>query len=152
MTSESSASQFSQPPGGHGGQGGGLQRPPMSPEEAAQRMQFSMEEIAISRQCQSESFWQRALPISLVFGASVRLAGIWGILKNPTFGKVFAAGMVGFGIGKVSYISACEDKFLRQMPRSEISKMIRKRRGMTEPEFSHVPVSVFRYLFSLFLK
>ena len=65
MTSEASA-QFPQTPGGPGGQAGGFQRPPMSPEEAAQRMQFSMEEIAISRQCQSESFWQRALPLSLV--------------------------------------------------------------------------------------
>ena len=138
MTSEASA-QFQQPPGGHGGQDGGFQRPPMSPEEAAQRMQFSMEEIAISRQCQSDSFWQRALPLSLVFGASVRLAGISGVLKNPTFGKVFAAGLVGFGLGKVSYISTCEDKFLRQVPRSEVSKMIRKRRGMSEPEFDLMP-------------
>ena len=121
-----------QPPGGQGVQ---FKTTPMTGEEAAkQMMEFSMEEIAVSRQCQSESFWYRALPLGVALSAVVQVAGKMGWAKY-SFGKAFAAGLLGFGIGKLSYVNACEDKFLRELPRSQVSQLIRKRRGMNEPEF-----------------
>lgn len=129
------STNFQQPHGGQfqppAGQPQQFQKPPMTPEESAkQMMEFSMEEIAISRQCQSESFWYRCLPLSLAMSTAVQVAGKFGVLKKYSFGKAFAAGMVGFGIGKLSYVSACEDKFLRELPRSQVSQLIRKRRGL----------------------
>ena len=129
------STNFQQPHGGQfqppAGQPQQFQKPPMTPEESAkQMMEFSMEEIAISRQCQSESFWYRCLPLSLAMSTAVQVAGKFGVLKKYSFGKAFAAGMVGFGLGKLSYVSACEDKFLRELPRSQVSQLIRKRRGL----------------------
>ena len=125
-----------QPPGQpHQGEKVQFRKPPTTPEESAkQMMELSMEEIAISRQCQSESFWWRSLPLSLGFSTAVQVAGKFGVLKKYSFGKAFAAGMVGFGLGKLSYVSACEDKFLREAPRSQVSQLIRKRRGLSPLE------------------
>merc|ERR1712029_478605 len=92
-----------------------------------QKCQMTLQ-ISISRQCQSESFWYRCLPLSLAMSTAVQVAGKFGVLKKYSFGKAFAAGMVGFGLGKLSYVSACEDKFLRELPRSQVSQLIRKRR------------------------
>ena len=116
------------------GLGGQYQGPARNAQEAMQRLELTKEEIEISRQCQSDSFWQRALPFSLTLGGSVSLAGRWGIL-NHSAGKVFAAGLVGFALGKLSYIGACEDKYLRHLPKSNVSQMIRQRRGIRQPEF-----------------
>ncbi|XP_015305838.1 OCIA domain-containing protein 2 isoform X2 [Macaca thibetana thibetana] len=53
----------------------------------------------IMRECQEESFWKRALPFSLVS-------------MLVTQGLVYqVAGLLGFGLGKVSYIGVCQSKF-----------------------------------------
>ncbi|XP_074085574.1 OCIA domain-containing protein 2 [Macrotis lagotis] len=69
----------------------------------------------IIRECKEESFWKRALPLSLV-GMLVTqgLVHKGYLASNPRFGslpKVALAGILGFGLGKVSYIGACQNKF-----------------------------------------
>uniref|UniRef100_A0A8C9AL43 OCIA domain containing 2 n=1 Tax=Prolemur simus TaxID=1328070 RepID=A0A8C9AL43_PROSS len=59
----------------------------------------------IMRECQEESFWKRGncTPLNLSYLAA-----------NPRFGslpKVALAGILGFGLGKVSYIGVCQRKF-----------------------------------------
>ncbi|XP_012296490.1 OCIA domain-containing protein 2 isoform X1 [Aotus nancymaae] len=69
----------------------------------------------IMRECQEESFWKRALPFSLVSMLVTQGLVYQGYLAaNPRFGslpKVALAGLLGFGLGKVSYIGACQSKF-----------------------------------------
>ncbi|KAM6075988.1 OCIA domain-containing protein 2-like isoform 2-T2 [Chlamydotis macqueenii] len=73
-------------------------------------------EIArIREECKKESFWYRALPLSL--GSMLVTQGLVskGIFSaSPRFGalpKIAIAGVLGFAIGKVSYIGECQKKF-----------------------------------------
>ncbi|KAF6372225.1 OCIA domain containing 2 [Rhinolophus ferrumequinum] len=53
----------------------------------------------IIRECQEESFWKRALPFSLV-----SMLVTQGLVHQ-------VAGILGFGLGKASYIGICQSKF-----------------------------------------
>ncbi|XP_004706337.1 OCIA domain-containing protein 2 isoform X1 [Echinops telfairi] len=73
-------------------------------------------EIAkIIKECQEESFWKRALPSSLVSMLVTQGLIHKGYLApNPRFGslpKLALAGILGFGLGKASYIGICQSKF-----------------------------------------
>ncbi|XP_061439290.1 OCIA domain-containing protein 2 [Rhineura floridana] len=77
---------------------------------------FNTEELAkIRQQCKEESFWYRALPLSL--GSMLITQGLVanGVLKpNPKLGsfpKIALAGALGFAIGTMSYIRTCQKKF-----------------------------------------
>uniref|UniRef100_A0A8C5MCP7 OCIA domain containing 2 n=1 Tax=Leptobrachium leishanense TaxID=445787 RepID=A0A8C5MCP7_9ANUR len=69
----------------------------------------------IMKECKEESFWQRALPLSL--GSMLVTQGLLyqGYLKpNKRFGplpKLVLAGLLGFAIGKISYAKVCQKKF-----------------------------------------
>nr|XP_060511059.1 OCIA domain-containing protein 2 isoform X2 [Panthera onca] len=69
----------------------------------------------IIRECQEESFWKRALPFSLVSMLATQGLVHHGYLaSNPRFGslpKVALAGILGFALGKASYIRVCQSKF-----------------------------------------
>ncbi|XP_030047225.1 OCIA domain-containing protein 2 [Microcaecilia unicolor] len=74
------------------------------------------EDVAkIIQECREESFWHRALPLSL--GSMMATQGLVykGYLSsNPRFGslpKVALAGVLGFIIGKISYLGVCQEKF-----------------------------------------
>ncbi|XP_030306051.1 OCIA domain-containing protein 2 [Calypte anna] len=76
----------------------------------------SATEIArIREECKKESFWYRALPLSL--GSMLVTQGLVskGIFSaSPRFGalpKMAIAGGLGFAIGKMSYIGECQKKF-----------------------------------------
>ncbi|XP_025889349.1 OCIA domain-containing protein 2 [Nothoprocta perdicaria] len=73
-------------------------------------------EIArIREECRRESFWYRALPLSLgsmLVTQSLVSKGIFS--ANPRLGslpKMTIAGILGFAIGKMSYIGECQKKF-----------------------------------------
>lgn len=73
-------------------------------------------EIArISKECKQESFWYRALPLSL--GSMLVTQGLIskGIFSaSARFGpypKMAIAGVLGFAIGKMSYMGECQKKF-----------------------------------------
>ncbi|XP_074760874.1 OCIA domain-containing protein 2-like isoform X2 [Athene noctua] len=73
-------------------------------------------EIArIRKECKKESFWYRALPLSL--GSMLVTQGLVskGVFSaNPRFGalpKMAIAGVLGFAIGKISYMGECQKKF-----------------------------------------
>ncbi|NWT52827.1 OCAD2 protein, partial [Erythrocercus mccallii] len=69
----------------------------------------------ICKECKQESFWYRALPLSL--GSMLVTQGLIskGIFSaNPRFGpypKMAIAGVLGFAIGKMSYMGECQKKF-----------------------------------------
>ncbi|XP_061744854.1 OCIA domain-containing protein 2 [Nerophis ophidion] len=67
------------------------------------------------KECQEQSFWYRALPFSLgsmaITGALI-YTDIW--KKSKRFGpfpKLAVAGILGYAVGKASYVSTCRRKF-----------------------------------------
>ncbi|XP_018525337.1 OCIA domain-containing protein 2 [Lates calcarifer] len=67
------------------------------------------------KECQEESFWYRALPLSLgsmaVTGGLI-YNGIWKSSKRfGPFPKLAAAGILGYAVGKASYVGTCRSKF-----------------------------------------
>ncbi|XP_072107936.1 OCIA domain-containing protein 2 isoform X1 [Mobula birostris] len=77
---------------------------------------FGDQKIAnIIMECKKESFWFRALPLSLGSMLVTQNLVYKGILSpSKRFGsipKVALAGVLGFVIGKISYIGACRKKF-----------------------------------------
>ncbi|XP_070688527.1 OCIA domain-containing protein 2 [Pempheris klunzingeri] len=67
------------------------------------------------KECQDESFWYRALPLSLgsmaVTGGLI-YNGIWKSSKRfGPFPKLAVAGILGFAVGKASYVGTCRSKF-----------------------------------------
>ncbi|XP_059197442.1 OCIA domain-containing protein 2 [Centropristis striata] len=67
------------------------------------------------KECQEESFWYRALPLSLgsmaVTGGLI-YNGVWKASKRfGPFPKLAVAGILGFAVGKASYVGTCRSKF-----------------------------------------
>ena len=69
--------------------------------------------------------------------------------------KAFSAGFIGFIVGKASYASVLQEKFLTERPYSELSQIIRKNRGMPEieipPEYQTVQTDS-KYFFTIWTK
>jgi hypothetical protein len=99
---------------------------------------FSNEEMRVLQQCNSESFFQRCLPIGTFLGVTTYVGVKSGYLNaNPKFGaipKVAAAVIMGYIMGKISYQSVCAEK-LMALPDSKIGAALRnKKRGGFLPE------------------
>ncbi|KAF7248373.1 OCIA domain-containing protein 2 [Varanus komodoensis] len=71
--------------------------------------------VKLRQQCKEESFWYRALPLSL--GSMLVTQGLLanGVFKpHPKFGslpKLAVAGVLGYAVGTMSYIGTCQKKF-----------------------------------------
>lgn len=80
-------------------------------------------------ECQRESFWFRALPFGLLSGTGTFMLIQRGILTTKTklgpLPKVLFAGIFGYMLGKVSYISTCKQKLMK-LENSPIADMLRK--------------------------
>lgn len=74
----------------------------------------------IWRECQSESFWYRALPLSaasMAVTGGLIYQGVWKASKRfGPFPKLALAGALGFAVGKASYAKTCRKKFERLGP------------------------------------
>ncbi|XP_056413857.1 OCIA domain-containing protein 2 isoform X2 [Hyla sarda] len=81
------------------------------PISHAHREDFSK----IIKECKEESFWYRALPLSVTSMLATQALIYKGYLsKNIRFGslpKLALAGFLGFAIGKISYAGTCQKKF-----------------------------------------
>jgi len=102
------------------------------------RNQLSTEEQDIFNQCRSESYWYRALPLSIAFGSAASFMVRSGMLSaSQRFGAwpktVFGAGL-GYIAGKASYANTCKEKFVSQAPNSNVARAIRKARGENVPD------------------
>lgn len=92
---------------------------------------FTPEELRVLKECNSESFFQRCLPFSTIFGAATYYAVKTGYINgNRRFGalpKVTAAVVVGFFLGKFSYQRKCAEKFMA-LPDSKLGHLLRARK------------------------
>lgn len=95
--------------------------------------QFSQDELRVLRECNSESFWYRSLPIGTSMGVAtwvaVQRGMIPGSLKFGATPKVALACIVGYFIGKFSYQTKCAEKIMR-LPDSKLAEALkRKKKG-----------------------
>jgi len=100
------------------------------------------EERRVLNECNQESFFKRSMPATLLAGLATSIAGKQGYLKpNSRYGmgpKIALASILGYFVGKVSYVNVCADKFLTQAPDSKVADAIRQRRGMPPREKSEL--------------
>jgi hypothetical protein len=100
-----------------------------SPQQ--RRIQLTAEERQVLKECNSESFWFRCLPLGITFIATTQFLVMRGIMKpNPRFGALFknlGAGLAAFVIGKMSYQSKCREKILK-LENSALADSLRKAR------------------------
>ncbi|XP_023951432.2 OCIA domain-containing protein 1 [Bicyclus anynana] len=115
----------------------GYEERPAGPGAALSPAQhkFSPDELRVLRECNTESFYQRSLPLGTTFGLAAYFGVQGGRLKpNPRFGafpKVTLAVIVGYFLGKLSYQQACAEK-LMALPGSYIGQLLReKKEGRT---------------------
>jgi hypothetical protein len=112
----------------------------LGPREAGHpsvhKVVMSPEDMRILRECNSESFYKRCLPLGI---AGNILTFMYYQNKPKATGKRFwpyltvtLAAWIG---GKISYRSKCEDKLLNAGHRSALVEAIRKKRGISESEF-----------------
>ncbi|NXP29921.1 OCAD1 protein, partial [Scytalopus superciliaris] len=69
----------------------------------------------IYKECKQESFWYRSLPLSLgsmLVTQGLISKGIFSASKRfGPYPKMAFAGILGFAIGKMSYMGECQKKF-----------------------------------------
>ncbi|XP_056413836.1 OCIA domain-containing protein 1 [Hyla sarda] len=104
------------------------QRPP--PQAGMQRGYIPTEEEArVLRECNSESFWYRSVPFSIISMLATQTLIHRGVLsKSSRFGpfpKLAFAAAFGYIAGKVTYIKQCREKFLK-LHNSPMAEMIRQ--------------------------
>jgi len=91
------------------------------------------------KECTQEAFWYRSMPSAFLAGAAAYWAVKAGKVKtSKRFGSwpiVVGFGSFSYLVAKVSYVLGenCINKFLTQVPESEISYHIRKKRGIPHP-------------------
>ena len=109
------------------GLGGGNQGQPRG-------QQLSPEEKRVMESCNSDSFFYRSLPFGAFLGTLAHLGVKNGYLRpSLNYGsgpKAVLAGLVGYFLGKASYINVCADKFLVEAPDSHIADAVRFNRGI----------------------
>ncbi|XP_055382328.1 OCIA domain-containing protein 1-like [Condylostylus longicornis] len=125
------------------------------PQHPLANYQFSSEELRVLRECNTESFFQRCIPFSAVFGLGSHLAVKNGFLTpNPKYGsipKVVVSVIIGYFLGKISYQQKCAEKMM-QLPNSKLGEILRQKKqggivgslpnqGMGTPGFGLTPFS-----------
>ncbi|KAF5900548.1 OCIA domain-containing protein 2, partial [Clarias magur] len=74
----------------------------------------------IWKECKEESFWYRAFPLSLgsmAITGGLIYNGVWKQSKRfGPFPKLALAGIVGYAVGKASYMPTCREKFQKLGP------------------------------------
>jgi len=109
---------------------------PLMRNEGGQNETVSQDEMRLLSECSRSATWQRSLPLGLLAGIVTRAAVDMGKLTpHPRFGavpKIGVAASVAYILGKVSYANTCRERFLTELPDSNISRKIRSNNGMTQ--------------------
>uniref|UniRef100_A0A0B7AIE0 OCIA domain-containing protein n=1 Tax=Arion vulgaris TaxID=1028688 RepID=A0A0B7AIE0_9EUPU len=96
------------------------------------------EERLIMKECDRDSFYKRALPLSLGAMLATHMmvkSGRW--KAHPKFGslsKVLIFGGVAYFVGKISYLPVCQQKIMDKLPNSNLAAAIRKSKGLQEQD------------------
>uniref|UniRef100_A0A2H1VFS5 SFRICE_001129 n=1 Tax=Spodoptera frugiperda TaxID=7108 RepID=A0A2H1VFS5_SPOFR len=92
--------------------------------------EFTQEEMKALEECDTESFYQRCLPFSAILATLTYTAIKNDMLRpNPHFGSVPKMGMAiftGYVLGRLSYLSHCDEKLRQLPPSSHLGNVMRK--------------------------
>ncbi|XP_068134653.1 OCIA domain-containing protein 1 [Hyperolius riggenbachi] len=103
---------------------------------------FSEEEARVLRECRTESFWSRSVPLSVGAMFATRALISRGYLTtSPKYGsipKIVFAGFFGYMIGKASYINTCKEK-LMALEGSRLAELLREEKNSKVPGFRPPP-------------
>lgn len=110
----------------------------MNPNESQERpqhplanYQFSSEELRVFRECNSESFFQRSLPLGTTLGIAAYFGVKQGFIPpNVKYGavpKVILGVVLGYFVGKFSYQQKCAEKIMA-LPNSRLGEILRQRK------------------------
>lgn len=116
----------------------GIQNPNHSQFQQEQPTNFSEltnEDKALIRRVNSEVFWTKSLPLMAILSGGVILANHRGFIKSGVKSKAFGAAFVGYVATKLQTVSVLEEQFLKELPQSQVSKIVRQKRGIPQPEF-----------------
>lgn len=106
--------------------------------------ELTNEDKALIRQVNREIFWQKSVPLMTVLAGAVVFANHRGLIKSGVKSKAIGAAFGGYVFTKLSTVSVLEERFLKELPHSQVSKIVRQKRNLPEPEFeapSEVPSS-----------
>lgn len=103
------------------------------PQNPLANYHFSSDELRVLKECNTESFFQRSLPIGTAFGVAAYFSVKSGYFRpNARFGagpKVALSVIFGYFIGKFSYQQKCAEKIM-QLPNSRLAEVLKaKKRG-----------------------
>ncbi|XP_065367725.1 OCIA domain-containing protein 1 [Calliphora vicina] len=106
--------------------------PQQQPQHPLANYQFSSEELRVFRECNSESFFQRSLPLGTTFGLAAYLGVKQGLIPaNIKYGsvpKVILGVIMGYFVGKFSYQQKCAEKIMA-LPDSRLGEILRQRKN-----------------------
>jgi len=98
--------------------------------QVPQKLVLTAEDNALMKKVNQEYFFTRSVPLSLFCGGSVLLANQKGYITKGVKSKFVIAGFVGFMFAKVTMIKTLNDRFLEELPDSDVSNLIRQKRGL----------------------
>jgi len=108
--------------------------PVTRPQIQTQPEPVSPEEARLLNDCSRQATLTRGLPAGLLAGVLVKIGVDNGyFIAHPRFGaipKMIAAGTVAYLTGKVTYANTCSERFLNELPDSNLARQIRINRGM----------------------
>ncbi|XP_073847645.1 OCIA domain-containing protein 1-like [Musca autumnalis] len=106
--------------------------PDQRPQHPLANYQFTSDELRVFRECNTESFFQRSLPLGTTFGVAAFLGVKQGFLApNIRYGpvpKVILGVIVGYFLGKFSYQQRCAEKIMA-LPNSRLAEILRQRQS-----------------------
>ncbi|XP_075165863.1 OCIA domain-containing protein asrij [Haematobia irritans] len=118
---------------------------PQRPQHPLANYQFTTDELRVFRECNTESFFQRSLPLGTTFGVAAFLGVKQGILSpNIRYGaapKVILGVIVGYFMGKFSYQQKCAEK-LMALPNSRLAEILRQRQQQRGGGFLNTDQSI----------
>ncbi|XP_077158104.1 OCIA domain-containing protein 1 isoform X2 [Paroedura picta] len=95
------------------------------------------DERRVFKECNYESFWYRALPMSAVSMLVTQMLIKKGILTTHSrfgpFPKLAFAGLCGYIAGKLSYLRSCQEKF-KKLENSPLGEALRQHKPIS-PDF-----------------
>jgi len=99
-------------------------------DSGPQKLNLSHADTALIKKINQEYFFTRSVPMALLAGGAVLFASQRGFITTGIKLKTFFAGSVGYISSKASLVKTINDRFLEELPDSDVSNFIRQKRGL----------------------
>lgn len=120
------------------------QQPQQNQTARSSPFNLSPEETQVFQECRREALIYRSVPFSVMFGTAasafskMNVRGFRPSAKSGALFPILGSCLVGYWIGKFSYFTECENKFLQRLPDSKVSQFIRAKRENNRGELERL--------------